>query len=289
MCPTENKPLLRWSRCRAGCKREAKEERKSFCTLLPVTLRHMRHHPNINPSTVKACHFHRGCESHLFWGINAYSTLSLHYIPHKRETKNDLRKVPVVANSPVSNLQCFNEITSYNQQNSEPQFPPSLQTQATLIPVSTAKMLTSWWEWFGGWETWVACASPRVFVIMGWASCWKKGGGEAPPRASPWRLEHVKRYDCSIRVTWSRSGEPQTFPMMIGLICQTRISLRERAQPQRHETQTGRTPPIHHTHTHVHLQPQASTDLITRLCVDVTECVEHKPKGLSLTAIFVDF
>lgn len=126
--------------------------------------------------------------------------------------------------------------------------------------------------------------------VCGWASCWKKGGGEPPPpRASPWRLEHVKRYDCSIRVTWSRSGEPQTFPMMIGLICQTRISLRERAQPQRHETQTGRTPPIHHTHTHVHLQPQAYTDLITRLCVDVTECVEHKPKGLSLTAIFVDF
>lgn len=48
-----------------------------------------------------------------------------------------------------------------------------------------------------------------------------KGRRWSPLWASLWWLEHMKWYDCSIRSRDVSQEQPQTFSMMVGLICRT--------------------------------------------------------------------
>ena len=75
----------------------------------------------------------------------------------------------------------------------------------------------------GGREKWglLIC---RYIIVCGWGSTVLKGGGDRPPgiavATGAYEVVWVPN-----QVTWSRSGAPQTFTMMVGLICQTCVPL----------------------------------------------------------------
>lgn len=75
----------------------------------------------------------------------------------------------------------------------------------------------------GGREKWGSLICLRINV-GGWGSTVLKGGGDCPPGIAMATGAYEVVW-LSNQVTWSRSGTPQTFPMMVGLICQTCVPL----------------------------------------------------------------